>query len=162
VTRWPAPEYRIEMEFDVPRDFAFAWCTDYRPDDARRAGDRYERRIVERAPNRVVVEDLWWQREGWGWRRSHIALSPPGHWRADSYGSFRDARIDYRLTPLPGDRTRFVLTMRRRPSGGHPTQPTKKALESELVFMWTRFGRAMAKDYRAARGAGPPRRRRRR
>ncbi len=162
MARWPAPEYRIALEFDVPRDFAFAWCTDYRPDDARRAGDRYERKVVERSARRIVVEDLWWQSDGWGWRRNHVTLSPPGHWWADSFGSFRDAKLDYRLTTLPGDRSRFEMTMRRRPSGAHPAQPSKKALEAELTQLWTRFGREMTKDYRASRGGPRPTRRRRR
>src|SRR5256885_732882 len=28
------PEYRVRVSFGVPLDFAFAWCTDYTPEDA--------------------------------------------------------------------------------------------------------------------------------
>jgi hypothetical protein len=148
---WPPPVYRIELEFDVPRDFAFRWATDYRGDDATRSKERFERRILKRGRRRIEFEDTGWTPQGWIWRRSHVTLRPPGRWHADTYGSFRDGAIDYAVDPLPGDRCRFSLTFRRRPSVVHPDQPKKAELEAELVRMWTNYGRAMARDYRASR-----------
>jgi hypothetical protein len=151
MAKWPPPVYRVELEFDVPRDFAFAWATDYRPDDATRSKERFERRILKRGRSRIEFEDSGWTEDGWIWRRSHVTLHPPGRWHADTFGSFRDGVIDYTVDPLPGERCRFTVTFHRRPSAVHPTQPTKAALEAELTRMWTNYGRAMVRDYRTAR-----------
>jgi hypothetical protein len=151
MAKWPPPVYHVELDFDAPRDFAFRWCTDYRGDDATASKERFERRVLHRSRRRVVFEDLGWTPRGWIWRHSDVTLRPPGRWHAETYGSFRTGRVDYALTPLPGDRCRFSLTFHRRPFPVHPEQPSKRALERELVRMWTNYGRALARDYRAAR-----------
>src|SRR5881396_3220290 len=43
---WTGPEYRIRVSFGVPLDFAFAWCTDYTPEDASLEGESYQRKII--------------------------------------------------------------------------------------------------------------------
>ena len=160
MTRWPRPEYHVRMRFDVPLEFAYRWCTDYRGDDATHSKERFDRRVLRRTRREVVMEDLWSEGRGWGWRRSVVTLAPPNRWHADSYGSFRDASIDYALTRGAPDRTRFDLSMRRRPSAAFPHQPSRAALEGELREMWTNYGRAMLRDYRrAVRGATSPGRR---
>jgi len=146
--RWPSPVYRIRVEFDAPMSFVYRWCTDYRPDDGARAGERYERRILRRTTREVVYEDLWWEKDGWRWRRYRISLRPPDRWHADSHGNIREARIDYHLTELPGQRTRLDFEMRRRPAPGRPGQPSKRTLERELRTLWGRFSAELARDYR--------------
>src|SRR5256886_17584270 len=47
--KWDGPEYRISVPFRGPLAFAFAWWTDYTPEDAKLEGDSYERKIRERA-----------------------------------------------------------------------------------------------------------------
>ena len=32
---WSGPAYRMQIDFRVPLDFAFAWCTDYSPEDGK-------------------------------------------------------------------------------------------------------------------------------
>src|SRR5437867_6508175 len=59
------PEYRITATFRVPLDFAFAWCTDYTPGDAKLEGDSYRRKIIERSSRRVIFEDLEETKAGW-------------------------------------------------------------------------------------------------
>src|SRR3989442_11769283 len=107
------PEYRIQVSFRVPLAFAFAWCTDYTPEDAKLEGDSYERKIVERTPRRVVLEDLYDTKAGWVWSREVVTLQPPNRWHMDGVGNQRDATGDYLLTPLPGGRTRLELRWRR-------------------------------------------------
>ncbi len=150
--RWPPPVYHIELEFDAPRDFAFAWCTDYRADDATRSKESFERRLLSRSPRRVVFEDLGWSAQGWVWRHTEVALHPPGRWHGTSFGSFRTGEADYTLAPIAPDRCRFSLTFWRRPSPIHPEQPSERTMQAELTRMWTNYGRALARDYRASRG----------
>jgi len=152
--RWPPPEYRFECEFDAPRAFVFRWCTDYRPDDGRLAGERYDRRVLRRSRSEVVFEDLWWEQDGWRWRHNRVRLYPATRWHAESTANFRTASIDYRLVDLPGGRTRLVFRMRRRPTELYPEQPTAGAMRRELTQMWARYGRQLARDYRAYRRRG--------
>jgi hypothetical protein len=151
VSAWPPPVYRIEIDFGVPLAFAYRWCTDYRPDDARLTGDRFERRIVRRTRREVVYEDLWWEPDGWRWRRNVVALHPPAFWHAESVGNVRHASLDYRLTELPGGRCRLELVMRRRPVSYRPEQPSRRVLEAELRQMWASYARLMRLEYLRSR-----------
>jgi hypothetical protein len=152
VTRWPGPEYRITTVLRVPLAFAYRWCTDFRPDDARREGETYERRILERGPRRVVYEDLEATTAGWRWSRHVVTLRPPNRWHSDSVGNYRDVRLDYSLKALGPERTRFTLTWRRRPYplGGRP--PTRQTVEKGTFRAWRNFAQAMERDYRNRRG----------
>lgn len=152
MTRWPDPEYRISTVLRVPITFAYRWCTDFRSDDARREGERYERRILERSARRVVYEDLESTPTGWRWARHTVLLQPPNRWHSDSVGNYRDARLDYALTALGPERTRFTLTWRRRPSALAGRPPSRASVETSTLAAWRQFARAMERDYRAARG----------
>ncbi len=91
--------------FRVPLDFAFAWCTDYTPDDAGLEGEAYQRKIIERSVRRVVFEDLEEMSDGWFWGRDVVTLRPPNRWHMDGVGNRRDVAADYVLTSLPDGRT---------------------------------------------------------
>ncbi|HTT14256.1 MAG TPA: hypothetical protein VMG81_00515 [Thermoplasmata archaeon] len=158
MARWPPPEYRITADFDAPLAFVFDWCTDYRTDDAARAGEHYDRRILQRTAREVLYEDLWWEPDGWRWRRTRVALRPPDQWLAESRGNYRDARIEYRLTELPRGRTRLALRMRRRPVPDHPGQPARGPFERGLRTLWRHYRTALEADY--ARAVRSPARRR--
>jgi hypothetical protein len=152
MARWPPPIYRFRMEFDVPVAFAFRWCTDYRPDDSRRSREHFERHILRKTRRTVVYEDLWREGRGWGWRHQLVTLDPPNHWHADSYGNIRHADVDYRLSELPGGRSRMDIVFRRRPSPVYPKQPSQAAWHADLEHMWTNYHRAMVRDFRATTG----------
>ncbi len=139
------------MEFDVPPSFAYKWCTDFQPDDSALAGEHFERTILQRSRYEVLYEDLWWERDGWFWRRNRVTLHPPDRWHAASVGNFRDSTLDYQLTELPGGRTRFDLRLRRRPARGRGKQIARAALEAELRWRWRRYAREMSRDYRRSK-----------
>src|SRR3990172_3354806 len=109
-----SPEYHIRVAFRVPLDFAFAWCTDFSPQDAGLEGESYRRKIVERTPRRVVFEDLEESDAGWEWSRDVVTLLPPNRWHMDGIGNHRDVTADYVLSPLPNGRTRLPLPPRPR------------------------------------------------
>jgi hypothetical protein len=162
MTLWPPPVYEMDVEFDAPIAFVYRWCTDYSARDGALSGEPYERRIVSRSKRRVVLEDLWWEPDGWRWRRSDVTLRPPMGWRADSVGNIRDARIDYRLTAPGEERTHLHIRMLRRPGSRSNGQPPKRAFERQVEAMWRRLARHLEHDYRRAGRARPrPRRGRR-
>jgi len=151
MTRWPRTEYRVATVLRVPLPFAFRWCTDFRSDDARREGETYERRILERTARRVVYEDLESTPAGWRWSRHVVTLRPPNRWHSESVGNYRDAKLDYVLTQLGPDRTRFELIWKRRASalGGRP--PSRRSVERSTLHAWRQFAAQMEKDYRRSR-----------
>ena len=149
-TGW-GPEYRITATFRVPLDFAFAWCTDYTPGDAKLEGESYQRKIVERDARRVIFEDLEETKEGWDWSREIVALRPPNRWHMDGVGNHRDVTADYVLTRLPDGRTQLDLHWSRRPKDTAAAKLTKAQREANALRAWNRFGVAMERDYRRSR-----------
>jgi len=68
-------------EFPVPLAQAYAWLTDYRDDDPQRAGAIIKKRhVVERSPDRVLLEGVN-EVQGRGFKgRGEVRLSPPDRW----------------------------------------------------------------------------------
>ncbi len=148
--RWEGP-YWIDVSFRVPLDFAFAWCTDYTPQDASLEGEAYERKIIERSPRRVIFEDLEETKDGWAWSRDVVALHPPNRWHMDGVGNRRDVTADYLLSSLPDGRTQLDLRWRRRPKGPDAAKLTTAQREADTLRAWKRFGVAMERDHRLSR-----------
>jgi hypothetical protein len=147
----PGPEYHVSTTLRVPIAFAYRWCTDFRPDDAAREGESYERRILERGPRRVVYEDLEWTGAGWRWARHVVTLKPPTRWRTDSVGNYRVLAVDYSLSALGPDKTRFSMVWRRKasPLAGKP--PARNTVERSTLAAWRLFAKSMERDYRKRR-----------
>ena len=143
----------MKAVFRAPLDFAFAWCTDYTPQDAALEGESYERKIVTREPRRVVFEDLEETPSGWVWARDVVTLRPPRRWHMESVGSHRDVTADYVLTTLPDGRTQLELRWWRRPHGPGKKIPRAQR-EKEATIAWKRFTAAMERDYRRTKGNG--------
>jgi hypothetical protein len=146
------PEYRIRLDLDVPLEFAFAWCTDYTPEDGKLEGESYRRKVVERTPRRVVFEDLEETKDGWIWSRDVVRLRPPNRWHMDGVGNAREVTADYMLTRLPDGRTQLDLRWRRRPLIPAAAKLTKAQREASTLRAWKRFRAAMERDYRRRRG----------
>jgi hypothetical protein len=149
--------YEFRIVFDAPMPFVLRWCTDYRPNDHELAKDGGERRILERTSRRIVYEDLEDSDEGWVWSRQTVTVHPPDLWHAEARGNRRNWSIDYRLRELPGGRTEMVFHGVRHTAGVGTKNPSQRALRDELQEMWTNYGRAMVRDYRASSPRRPPR-----
>ena len=147
---WSA-EYRIRVSFGVPLEFAFAWCTDYSPEDASLERESYQRKVIERTSGRVIFEDLEEAEDGWVWGRDVVTLLPPNRWHMDGVGNRRDVTADYILSPLPDGRTRFDLRWRRQPKVPEGKKLTKAEREASAMRAWKRFAIAMERDYRRSR-----------
>ncbi len=145
---WPGPTYEVRANFRAPLKFVYRWCTDYTPKDARYESEHYQRRILRRSVREVIYEDLEDTKEGWYWTRHVVRLYPPNRWHSNSVGSHREVSLEYRLSPLPGDRTQLILTARRRPSGVGGKNPPKSQWERSITVAWKRFGRVLERDYR--------------
>ncbi len=145
----PGPEYAIDVDLRAPLPFVFAWCTDYREDDAERAGERYRRKVIGRTGRRVVFEDLEEDDAGFNWSRVECDLRPPAHWHAERRGNRREVSVDYRLVPLGPERTRLEIRLRRRDLLPGVRRLPKRRREALLAREWARFRSALEHDYRA-------------
>jgi hypothetical protein len=152
-TRGGAARYEVRAEFRAPLPYVFAWCTDYSVDDARLEKDSYSRKIVERAPRRVVYEDLYETPKGWTWSRHTVTLRPPRRWHSESVGSHRTWSLDYELRPLPDGRTELTLRGDRRATDVGGKNPPRAVLERDIRDAWRNFGRELEKDYRGRKPA---------
>ena len=148
---WSGPAYRMQIDFRVPLDFAFAWCTDFSAEDGKLESETYQRKVVERNRRRVVFEDLEETKDGWIWSRDVVVLSPPRRWHTDGVGNHRDYTADYVLTPLTDGQTRLDLRWRRRPLNPAAAKLTKAQREASALRSWKLFRAAMERDYRRSR-----------
>lgn len=156
--RWPGPKYRIEVDFRAPLEFVYRWCTDYTPEDAKYESESYQRRVLRRSRAEVVYEDLEETPQGWVWSRHVVRLRPPDRWHSDSVGSHRSIVLDYRLSRIPGGRTRLVLTARRRPTALEGKNPAKRSWERSVRRAWAGFARSLEHDFRNSVPAAGPKR----
>lgn len=147
--RWPSARYEVRTSFRAPLEFVYHWCTDFTPKDSRYTGEGYQRRILRRSTRAVVLEDLFDTKQGWIWLRRVVRLSPPARWHADSLGTDREISVEYCLSRLPGDCTQLTIRARRRPYGIGKKNPPKATWERSVRANWTRFGRALERDYRS-------------
>ena len=148
--RLPGPELHVRAEFRAPLDYVFAWCTDYTPQDARWEKERYQRRVLDRGPRRVVFEDLDEAGGGgWWWTHYTVDLRPPRRWSADAIGSHRSVHADYELTALDPERTRLDLRWRRQPTGIESKRTSRRQVERSTARAWRNFAAALERDYRA-------------
>lgn len=151
--------YRVSLEFRVPVEFAYAWCTDYRPDDGKYGGEdrtiHLQRRIISRNRRRVVFENLYDEDRGWGWERHTVSLKPPTAWRSVGKGNRSESILDYKLAGLADERTRFDMRWKSRPTPlAKGSRPSDHAVENYVTKLWRKRARAMERDYRQAASRG--------
>jgi hypothetical protein len=156
-------EYRVSLDFRAPLKFAYAWCTDYTPEDAAIAGEDkafgLQRRIVMRTPRKVVFENLYDHGAGWAWERHTVTLSPPDRWHSDGFGNYHETHLDYRLTELPRGWTRFDMRWWSKPTGLSRGPRTAEAVVERFVLrLWRLRARALEHDYRRSVRKGGHRR----
>ncbi len=147
----PVRTYEVRTVFRAPLDFAYAWCTDYTPEDRKLEGDPGSRQILRKGRRTVVYEDLNETPDGWMWSRQTVTLHPPDRWHATAVGNYRTWVLDYALRELPDGRTEFTMRGRRRATPLGRRNPPKSVLEKELHEMWANLGRALERDFRASR-----------
>lgn len=95
---------RVVKRFPHPPDRAYAWLTDFDDADAQRTGAVVvARRVVERAPGRVVYEGETEVLGRRSWARTEVLLSPPDRWTARVVAGPREGSVtSYRLRPVEG------------------------------------------------------------
>lgn len=142
---------RYERTLGHPVEDAFGWLTDYRDDDAERAGAIIQdREVVEETEDRIVLEgDL----ETLGRRmqgRAVVELDPPDHWTANLYDvKGRPSGVyDYRLEDADDGSHLVVDYEFAAPKLQHKLLLwlTRPLIRRELETMWDGFEAAMDQE----------------
>jgi hypothetical protein len=143
---------RYERDLDHPLEDAYRWLTDYRNDDADRAGAVIrDREVVERTEDRIVLEG---ELETLGRRmdgRAEVELDPPDAWTARLYDEKgrRSGVYRYRLEPTEGPGCRLVVDYELvAPKLRHKAMLWigRPLIRRELATMWDGFVEAMREE----------------
>lgn len=137
-------------EFPVPLEQAYAWLTDYQDDDPQRTTAVIKHRpVLERAPDRVLLDGTLEILGRRGRGKAEVRFFPPDRWVATIVeGSGRGSVYEYRLFPsgrgcqLEVQYRIRVRRLRRRLA----LMLRKRAVWRELDAMWEGFARSMLRE----------------
>jgi len=143
------PGYKISKVCRVPLDYAFAWLTDFRDDDAKMIGGK-PRKILRRTKRNFV----WIQpytRDGVDKIGVRIVtLRPPDSWHNDVINEEKESKFDYHLTPV-GKSTKLTITAKIRYKTIKPEK--MRELARNLSAEWDKYKAALEKDYSSGKPA---------
>lgn len=142
--------YVVTKTFHAPLDFVFAWCTDFKVDDAKMAGSKTRRHFLERSKRRVVYvlkrkkggETVDGIRAVW--------IRPPDSWHLDTCGDKREL-CDYKLSTV-GKRTKLTMTFSVSYDDPRDAR-SRRELVSRAKARWDAFAGHLERDYAAARAS---------
>ena len=137
----------FEIELGAPLSFCFAWLTDYQETDKAINPALTSRKVVERSPTVVKLQD-----ESTGpplnKRRVTVHLHAPDSWEAQGEGTIYDYDLHYHLEPT-ARATRLTI------SGTVVTKPlcpfkTREENHARFVKGWGNYKRALEADFKAS------------
>ncbi len=143
---------RLSKVIDAPLRYVYDWCTDFRPDDAKLARSEQKHRVVKTGPERLVRIKVA-RRGGRNpvMNVEVVRLSPPNAWHKDTIGEEDLDSMDYTLSPLGPERTRFSLVMVER--WMVPKYPKKADWVRSSSKYWDELVQAIEERYRSGRPA---------
>jgi hypothetical protein len=143
--------YRLSATFNVPLDYVFAWCTDFREDDNKMIGSKTRRHFLERTKERFVwvvnYKDDGKDKEG----IRAVWLHPPDSWHLDTCGDGREVG-DYKLTRLGKTKTRLDMKFVETYDSLEEVED-KKEWEADGKKHWAIYKKALEADFKAGRPA---------
>ena len=145
--------FEFVQRFKVPAKAAYAWATDYRPDDHELMGRRGRRKIDRVCENTLVLTDTI-EKEGGGrvTKKRHIRLYPERLTWINTHisGPNRHSQFLYEITPEGGSASRLRFTGREIRTAGPTSARQLAALVAEErkedAALWKRLARAMEAD----------------
>ncbi len=143
---------RISKTVNAPLRYVYEWCTDFRPDDAKLSRSERTHWIVRVSPQRLVRVKA--ARKAVGdppMNVEVVRLSPPNAWHKDTIGEEDLDSMDYRLTALGPNKTRFTLVMVER--WMVPNFPKKADWVRSASRFWDGLVLAIEERYRSGKPA---------
>jgi len=142
-------KYKVSETFNAPIEYVFAWCTDFREDDAKYTGSKAVRKILKKGPELVVWHIRYKEGKSFAEGVRAVWLNPPKSWHLDTCGDGREVG-DYKLTPLGKSKTRldmkFVVTYDSKKD-----VEDKDEWEEDGRKHWKIYRKALEADFKAGR-----------
>jgi hypothetical protein len=133
---------------NAPIKFAYDWCTDFSPEDAKIVGAKFPRVVLEKTKSRVVYASYKQGSDGKPKLAVRIVtLHPKSHsWHLDYFGE-EDLEVgDYKLTKLGSEKTNLSFRLDNKWKKGKG--PTKAEFQSSSAHTWDKYAPALERDYR--------------
>ena len=146
-------DFEFVQRFKVPAKAAYAWATDYRPDDHALMGRRGRRKIDRICGDTLILTDTI--ETGGGGRvtkKRHIRLYPERLTWINTHisGPNRHSQFLYEIMPEGRNSSRLRFTGREIRKAGPTSARQLAALVAEErkedAALWKRLARAMAAD----------------
>lgn len=143
---------RLSKIVHAPLEYVYDWCTDFRPDDAKLARSAQRHRVVRVSPERLVrVKVVSGGARNPPMNVEVVRLRPPNAWHKDTIGEEDLDSMDYTLTALGPEATRFTLVMVER--WMVPDFPNKDDWVRSASKYWDELVLAIEKRYRSGKPA---------
>jgi hypothetical protein len=140
----------FEIELHAPPSYCFAWLTDYQATDNQINPGLTERKVVERRPDFVRLEDMSLG-PPLNKRKADVYLSAPDAWDVAAVGTIYDYDLHYRLTATPrGTRLTIAGLVTTKP--GCPFG-TREENHARFEAGWANYKRALEADYTSHKDA---------
>ena len=143
---------RLSKIVDAPLGYVYDWCTDFRPDDAELEGSDRAHRVVSVSPERLVrikVADRGAKNPVMS--VEVVRLNPPNAWHKDTIGESDLDSMDYKLTALGPNKTRFSLEIVER--WMVPKFPKRADWLRSASEYWDELVQAIEERYRSGQPA---------
>lgn len=154
--------FEFTQKLPVPIAFAYAWSTDFRPDDIALLGKTGRRRVQRLNADTFILTDTMLGPDGAAVsKRKLMRLFPNTHMWTNTHigGPNRHSQFLYALAAA--GKGACVLRFTGRQANHVETAPSSRELGQEARAlravdkgMWERLARAMEKDFGAGHGRG--------
>jgi hypothetical protein len=140
--------YRHSRVLNASIKFAYDWCTDFSPEDAKIAGAKFPRIVLEKTRRRVVYASYKQGSDGKPKLAVRVVtLHPKAYsWHLDYFAEEDLEMGDYKLTKLGNEKTKLSLRLDNKWKKGRG--PTKSEFESSTAHTWDKYAPALERDYR--------------
>ena len=144
-------KYRLSETFNAPKEYVFAWCTDFREDDNKLIGSKTERKILEKTPERVVWVVRYKDGKGFTEGVRAVWLDPPNAWHLDTCGDGREVG-EYKLKSLGKSKTRLEMKFAVTYDSKDEVED-KDEWEAGGVKHWKIYKKTLEADFKAGKPA---------
>jgi hypothetical protein len=97
--------YRFTQKFPYPPDVAFAWCTDFAPEDHELMGDPSgERKLIRVSEGVIILDEVFHTSEGDVPKQKLVTIYPDRYSWVSTHltGPNKNSQFTYQITPVKG------------------------------------------------------------
>lgn len=140
---------RVSKTINVPMQYAYDWCTDYRETDPQITGSKSQRRVLQKTKKRAIYVQIY---EGVDGKEKVavdiVTLKPPTSWHLDYFGEEDDETGEYRLKKLGEGKTRLDMVFKEKWKNIAEIPSIEEQIRSTNE-VWDKYIAAQEKEYKS-------------